>query len=436
MLSRLRTLLLVCMLEVPAICAADSSVSSLGSVSQAASSSSSQGSSESRASSSSSKAGSSASDGKTSCYEAGNLVEEAVKLGGMGDKEEAQYRKAAELCPSMAEAFYNLGVLLSKKGDYPAAVANIEAAIKAREDPAFHVALGNVYASMGKYDDAQREFNRVLQENSKSVPALQGMALANGKRGEDVKALEFLERAKAVDDSNSLTWFNLGVIYDRGGQLEAAVQSFEKAAVFSPKDASVQLYLGRALRRLGETSRSQRAFERAAELNPDEPAVQVALGAVYDSQGDPERAERALRRAVESDPKNSTAWVNLALVQLDAGRAEDAARSARSALERPGGTDASVAASSSDQTCRATAVLGWALLELGRTNEADEAISRCIELTENSLSSTVSAQAYWTLAALRERQGKADEAREHRATARKMNPQIETTSGSGWRVWR
>ncbi len=392
---------------------------------------------ESAAQSSSASAASSASDRKTSCYEAGTKVEEAVKSEAQGEKEEALYRKAFELCPTMAEAPYNLAVLLKKKGSLDAALENLRAALRAREDQNFRIELGNVLSLSGNIEEAEREFRRVLDENPRSPKALQGIALLYASKGENAKALDFLERAKEADELDSVTWFNLAVLYDRANQLEAAVQAFERAAALSPKDGSIQLFLGRTLRRLGETEKSRRALERAADLSPDEPGVQVALGAVYDSQGDPERAERALRRAVESDPKNSTAWANLALVQLDGGRAEDAARSARMAVERAQQDPQSKAGAGKEETLgRAHGILGWALLELGRLGEAEEVISRGAEITETVSSSHTRAASYLTQAALKLRQGKTTEAKERQRTAAEIAPTLQYSHEQGWRAWR
>jgi hypothetical protein len=86
--------------------------------------------------------------------------------------------------------------------------------------------------------------------------------------------------------------------------------------------------------------------------------------------------------------------------------------------------------------CRASAVLGWGLLELGRLPEADDAISRGLELAESSQSSALRAAAYATTAALRERQGKSEEAKRNRTEARALVPSIDASADKGWRVWR
>jgi tetratricopeptide (TPR) repeat protein len=363
------------------------------------------------------------------CFEAGELVQKAAVETEVKTRE-SLYRDAIKLCSSLPEAHYNLGVFLKSQNRPEEALSAFQAAAQVRQEELFDLAIGTTLRDLNRFEEATRVLLRIVDESEASstpsalvVRALQ--VLSSLYEAQDVrpKALEALLRAQALDPGNFVTWFNLAVLYERSGQLDAARMAYERAVRIEPRNAEPQLYLARVLRDLEEPDLSRRALERAGELAPGDARVQLAMGALFDSEGDPERAELAIKRALDTDPKNVSAWVNLALVQLDASRPQDALESAREAL------------SLSSDDARALGVSGWALLELGKIDDGALNFERALSLAPGSYPALIS------LAELRVRQGRIEEAEKLRSEALASSGDADQgvaslSSRSPWQVWR
>jgi tetratricopeptide (TPR) repeat protein len=115
----------------------------------------------------------------------------------------SEFREAAELDPTFAEAFYNLGVTYQKLDSHKKAIEQFEIAVDLRSDDAdYHFAMGNSYFHLEKYDRAVRAFERALSANPNYLKAQYSLALSLEKSGNKTRARREWQRYLEMDSDS------------------------------------------------------------------------------------------------------------------------------------------------------------------------------------------------------------------------------------------
>ena len=137
----------------------------------------------------------------------------------------------------------------------------------------------------------------------------------------DVSAKKYLSQmaptvAKTHDD--------LGIAYNRQGDIQASIRSHEEAIRADSNYAIAYTHLGIAYSKLGDHSRSILYHETATQIDPDLPQAHYNLGAEYLRGKNLGQATRALVKAVELDEEYVLAHKVLAQIYLRKGDAKKA----------------------------------------------------------------------------------------------------------------
>jgi tetratricopeptide (TPR) repeat protein len=223
------------------------------------------------------------------------------------------------------------------------------------------------------------------------------------------EALELMHRSERIDDrlrSRIFRWRSR--CYRRQNDLEAAREDIEAALELSERlgdhDALAHGYFQASIiaERNGQWVLARSHAERAKELY-EEQDDRLSVGRLLNNLGgltfllgDPEEAARLLKAAfsvaleVGSEPDAAQAVSSLAQVHLRTGQPELAEQQARHALSLLDGRIDFL-----DEQGNAQLVLGRALLEQGRLDEAEQAMAAS-EATFEQLSSASHRAAAWT----------------------------------------
>ena len=142
-------------------------------------------------------------------------------------------------------------------------------------------------------------------------------------------------------EKNPASWmphYNLGLLLDQRGQLDAAIEHYSEALRLKPDLADAQNNLGAALDRQGKTEDAIAHYREAIRLKPDWPDAQSNLAwtlATHESSRYRDGAEalKLAERACAATGFTQPAFLDtLAAAYAEVGRFEDARRTARSAL--------------------------------------------------------------------------------------------------------
>jgi tetratricopeptide (TPR) repeat protein len=99
------------------------------------------------------------------------------------------------------------------------------------------------------------------------------------ERGDISAALEDFERSIELEP-NPLAWLNIGVMREREGRAQRALEAYEAALLLAPDDVTALFYAGRASFRIGDAERAQALLTKAAEGAPERRDIRRLLDSV------------------------------------------------------------------------------------------------------------------------------------------------------------
>ena len=175
--------------------------------------------------------------------------------------------------PEDANILFWIGFLNLQMQNYKDAVDPLEQAIQINpKSPEAHLNLGNVYDGLKRYDDAVREFKKVIE----------------------------LQPANTAPSKLADPWYNLGSAYYKQRKWPEAIAAYQKSAALNPKDPYIMDGLGYVLLETGDTRGAIAAYEKATRLQSDNANFQFNLGLAWLAQ-----AKKALTKAAADNARTS-----------------------------------------------------------------------------------------------------------------------------------
>jgi Flp pilus assembly protein TadD len=261
------------------------------------------------------------------------------------------------------EAHLSRGVQLMQDKLFEAAASEFEQALERnRADPKAHFEFAVCLLSLGRNDEARRQFEQVrkLAGESRYVTYYLGrLDLLANDYPSAIKRLGSVAEDPPFPD----TAFHLGVAYISSGDVAGGIKWLERAATLLPHDYRMHYRLARAYSSAGREREADREFglytqlrdehkntekdvrECSSSLGTEAPAAREVCQRIYDPN-DPEKltllgqlfgdagkfaeALEPLKRAVELDPNSFEAWHNLGVTYFRLNQYKEA----RAPLER------------------------------------------------------------------------------------------------------
>ena len=138
------------------------------------------------------------------------------------------------------------------------------------------------------------------------------------------KAIATYNELLRIEPMSAEVYNNIGVCYEKQGQVKMAAKSYEKAISINPRFYPSYNNLGIIYYRLKNFDKARAAYEQALQLNPGNSQSEVNLALVYERLRRGELARRTLERVLTNDPENSEAHYNLARMLEEQGQNEKA----------------------------------------------------------------------------------------------------------------
>ena len=110
--------------------------------------------------------------------------------------------------------------------------------------PLPHFGLGIVYMKEGRYDEAIRELEKALQGHPDFIPILRTLGEAYQMNGQDQKALKVLKRALELHHLDLASLYLLGITYENLGETNKALPIFQRLSYLKPVRIDVYYHLG------------------------------------------------------------------------------------------------------------------------------------------------------------------------------------------------
>lgn len=162
-----------------------------------------------------------------------------------------------------------LGVLLSKRGEYAAAIQEGMHAVKCDPtDPWSHVALAISYDRAGRFEEAISSASEAISLNDHNAVAWQTLGIALHHRGQWERALAAATRATELLRDPS-PWLVKGRILETSGKLSEALAAYKKALEIDADDMDSLLSYAIALERNQELDKAYDVINRAVKRYPN-----------------------------------------------------------------------------------------------------------------------------------------------------------------------
>lgn len=318
------------------------------------------------------------------------LLAAAYARAGREEDARRSARRAIDLEPTNAEFHQTLGLIEEGADKLPAAEAafrkattldgNVEFRLdlarvlwrldRRAESDAVYAALAteypenrevwlgaaDSYRGLGRNDEAGTAYDQALRlstEPQEKANILMEKARMVAERGQTSTALGLLGEARTVAPDDPEIHYNLGVLYYRAAQYDAAVKAFddaiakkadhdnalnnkgvtlekqgkledaklafEKAAAVDPSNAFAHYNLGLVLFKLRKFKEAEVAFERCLKVDEGMSDARFFLGEIYFQLGDTKKALRLYKDALHSNPDDADTHRRIGDLHLQAG---------------------------------------------------------------------------------------------------------------------
>lgn len=292
---------------------------------------------------------------------------------------------------------------------YDDVVSSLDAAYYARRD----LNLAKVLGWAGKLEEAEAPLRRAAKVLEGDPDLHLNLGILWQKTGRPQLAVEQLERAVNLDPASAEAQFNLGVTYGHLGRLGEGIEALREALRRRGDYAEAHHNLSVLYRRAGDAEAAIRQAQQAVALRPMSPEIHTTLGLAYRSAGRYEAARAALGESLRLTAEaaaggaagNGAVRTELGITLAMEGRLGEAERE----LER------AVTEAPSDAEPRYN--LARVVAQDGRLEAAATFYEQALELDPQHL------LAHNNLALLRARQGKLESARRHLEQALEIDPQ-------------
>lgn len=272
-----------------------------------------------------------------------------------GDNDEAQrlFQRALALLPDQPHAYFDLGSLLLRRGQFSTALGQFEAGLNlpARGDlpdlrstvmdlrtavekqpqaDGYHV-LGRMLglAGAGAFEVAGA-FSSAIRLKPDFAEAHNSLGLVYLQSGDDPKAIAAFREAIRLQPAYAAAHANLGAALTATDAVES-VAKLEKAVALQPGLLSAQYNLALAYGANPKygVAREIEQLKKVLATDANYPRASFALGRALLRKGDVPGAITALKTAVQLDPRHGEAQYQLGLALSRAGKTSEAAEPLR-----------------------------------------------------------------------------------------------------------
>jgi len=127
--------------------------------------------------------------------------------------------------------------------------------------------IGHIHQVRGNWEEAEAAYRNAVSKNPDSFGYCLGVSLIFLERYEE--ALPWVLKAAEKNQPDALSWFQVGVCYEKLGNSSEAVQAYEKAIELDPDYPEPLFNLGGLYWNKGDSEKAKNIWEQALKKFPD-----------------------------------------------------------------------------------------------------------------------------------------------------------------------
>jgi tetratricopeptide (TPR) repeat protein len=185
------------------------------------------------------------------------------------------------------------------------------------------LAAANFFMAQSNYEKAAALLQALLQEDPKSVPALEKLADVYGFQGnEQLPAV--VDRLRAIDPGNPKALYHFATILFYQGRLDEAIQAAQRIVQQEPKNIRARNLLAVAYAQTFQPEKADTEFRKSTELAPEDFVTLNSYGLFLTQRGRYQEALDRFGQAIEINPENVQGYVGIGEAYRQSGNMPEA----------------------------------------------------------------------------------------------------------------
>ncbi|MDD3437465.1 MAG: tetratricopeptide repeat protein [Candidatus Gastranaerophilales bacterium] len=249
------------------------------------------------------------------------------------------YIQAIEEAPGFVPLYCLLGDIYRSIGEYEDAIAEYKTAIwlDCLNIQAYRH-LCQTYEEQGDYDNAIEVYKKLITILPTIPEFHSNLANIYYLKGDIKEAISHYQAAITLNPNKHWTSIisqTLGYVHQQSGKdLDAAISAYQSAYLLTPEDIDIYVNLGSAFYDKEDYDNALAVYRMALELEPTNAKIHCNLGFLHWGKGDTDEAIKEYELAIEYDKTYDIAYNNLGVIYLDdLGRVQQAVELFTKAVE-------------------------------------------------------------------------------------------------------
>jgi tetratricopeptide (TPR) repeat protein len=225
----------------------------------------------------------------------------------------ALYTATLQKNPGCWMADYNLGIVLSERGEVDQAIDHYKRAVDLRPDYAeAHYNLGRLLVEQGQVDDAIAHYEKAAAINPADAEAQNNLGVALFGMGRPDDAIAHYRKALEIRPDYAEASCNLASALIAKGDFDGAIAGFTACLAAIPDQEEARYNLASALLRRGRTDEAILQYQKLLEIHPESADAHANLGSAWLAKGRVRDAMEEYTKALQISPENLAALSNMA----------------------------------------------------------------------------------------------------------------------------
>jgi tetratricopeptide (TPR) repeat protein len=164
--------------------------------------------------------------------------------------------------------------------------------------------LGACYGLKGDENTAIEWFNKALAINPKDSDTMCQRGVSLSEKGDEDAAIQWFDKALAINPQDYRAMRNLGITLSNKGDLDAAIEWFDKALAINPRDHHAMRNRGISLSKKRDEDAAIEWFDKVLAINPKDSDAMRQRGVSLAKKGDLDAAIEWFDKALVINPKD------------------------------------------------------------------------------------------------------------------------------------
>ena len=213
----------------------------------------------------------------------------------------ATYEVSARIKPDEAQSYIMLSTCNHNAGNTDKSEDYILKAVALSPDDAtVNVTAGQIFMQKQDFEAALPYVKKAVElepSNTKSIRNLAQIYYDTGQLEESIQTYEIAIDKETDREVKADLYFNLGILYNRAGNLEEAEYNFTNSLDENPDDIEAVMGMAQVFENAEKWRKAEKFYRELIAIDPDNPDHYRGMSRVLLQQGEPDESLRYLEKA-------------------------------------------------------------------------------------------------------------------------------------------